>query len=515
VVLRFEVEDTGIGMSAELQKRLFKPFAQADSSTTRRYGGTGLGLAICKRLVKAMEGELGLESSPGKGSTFWFTVELAHRPERESGTLVSLAQLKEVSLLYIDGNPARRTRLKQQLGRFGVKVNEAADGFRGLVWLRSSQQANKLPSMVLIDLRLSGMDGLALGRVIKGDSTLQKIPLVLMASSPEPGQAKEAGQAGFAGYLTHPVDTPDLAECIMTVLTTPSPGLGEAPVVTRHQIAEARGKPHVLLVEDDLVNQEVEVVLLERLGCRVDVASNGQEAVEAAGHTQFDMVLMDCQMPKMDGFEATREIRRREGTKTHVPIIALTAHAMADDRERCFKAGMDDFLGKPVRLKDLQPVLAHWLEISFDIKASVRLAEAPTEESGEWGDATTEESLEEAIEKAIGSSVDRSVLDELQEMYGEVGTLWRIIDLFLKQSRESCDSMRHAIARGDGQLLADLAHPLKSTSKLLGAQQLAAYYTQLDAVGRSGSLEGAEEAFALMEGELRRVAAILEQYREG
>lgn len=390
VRVRFEVQDTGIGLSPEAQGRLFQSFSQADSSTTRKFGGTGLGLAICKQLTELMGGDIGVDSKLGEGSTFWFTVQLGKQLQgTASAGAVESQCLDGLQLCIVDGSSVNRRVLELSAEQWGVRCLVAKDGQQALTLLRKAAARGQVCDLAVIDMELSDMDGLRLASAIKANSMLAPTKLVLLANQGQRGDAKAAQAAGYAAYLSKPVHASQLYECLTTVLKLSaqatvgedqSAGRISPPLVTRHSLAErnAAATEKILLVDDNIINQKVAVRMLEKLGYRVDLAANGLEALDAVARIPYAAVLMDCQMPEMDGFHATREIRRLEAIGTgheaidswttcpwplaprHIPIIAMTANALQEDRGRCLAAGMDDYLSKPVQAKILAEVLARW-----------------------------------------------------------------------------------------------------------------------------------------------------------
>jgi two-component system, sensor histidine kinase and response regulator len=365
--LRFEVTDTGIGINPDAAARLFQPFSQADSSTTRKYGGTGLGLAICKGLVERMGGTIGVDSEPGRGSTFWFTVVLtvtgiAAPPRPVPGAVGGLR------LLIVDDNATNRTILYDQLSTGGLIVTAVADGSKALDHLREAALNRQAFSAAILDMHMPGMDGLALAHAIRADAAIASTPLVLLTSVGETGYPDV-----FAAALTKPVRQSQLLTTVASVLARRTPGEVVARQVSSPAGTVGPGVPNgplVLVAEDTLVNQLVARRMLEKLGCRVHMVGNGREAVAAVGVIPYALVMMDVQMPEMDGLEATVEIRKHEsGGPRHTPIIAMTANAVKGDKERCLAAGMDGYLSKPVRLPDLETVVRHWLT-SIDSKVA-------------------------------------------------------------------------------------------------------------------------------------------------
>ncbi len=365
-MLYFAISDTGIGIPAEAQKKLFQAFSQVDGSTTRKYGGTGLGLAISKRLVTMMHGDIGVESTPGQGSTFWFTVRFPVCTTARH--VVPACALHGLRTLVVDDNATNRTLLESLLRAWGVDIDCAADGPSTLTHLQRACREACPYDVVLLDSQMPDIDGMTLARTIKADPILAPIPLILLTPLGQRASRIEDLCEVFAGYLTKPVRQSLLYECLVAVQerpwTAPS-GTPTSPMDTPPQLGAK-----VLVVEDNLDNQKVLVHILKRYGCWVDVAGNGRQAVHAAGQIAYDCLFMDCQMPDMDGYTATAMIRQREvQTGQHVPIIALTASAMPSDRERCLTAGMDDYLSKPAKAQDLVTMLRKWT--SFPASALV------------------------------------------------------------------------------------------------------------------------------------------------
>ncbi len=368
-LVRFEVADTGIGLTPEQSAKLFRPFTQADSSTTRKFGGTGLGLAICKQLAEAMGGQIGVISAPGQGSTFWFTARCGIQPEQRSPFPPLPTALQQSRILIVDNHAVNRKVLEYQLRDMKLLHESAEDGFEALDLMRAAAKEDAPFDLAILDMQMPKMDGLELARRITADPALHLTRMILLTSLGRRGDGKAAQEAGITAYLTKPIRPSQLADCLRLILAkspTASPTI--APIITRHSLSEsrARSREHILLAEDNPINQKVAVKMLEKLGYRVDVAGNGIEAIEALERIPYALVIMDCQMPDMDGLEATMAIRKREardrsGIRTRIPIVAMTANAMKEDRERCLSAGMDDFVSKPVSAKQLQDVLRRWL----------------------------------------------------------------------------------------------------------------------------------------------------------
>lgn len=364
VWLRFEVCDTGIGIAPEDQSRLFTVFSQVDSSTTRKYGGTGLGLSIAKELAHLMGGDVGVESTPGVGSTFWFTAHLATGVPRARGASGVYRTLRGLRVLIVDAGETQRAILGQQVSAWGMLHESANNGHDALDVLRSAATQGTSYNFVILDRQLPDMDGLELARAMKADPAFASVALVMLAPARLLVDEHEARQARLVGCLSKPVRQSVLYNCLMSVLQASD---DVAPPMSRSSpepfVDPALEHSHVLLAEDNPINQEIAVEMLTSLGCRVQVVSNGCEALEAVEHATYDVILMDYQMPDMDGFKATRAIRERERAmgQAPLPIIAMTAHTMRDDRAHCLTAGMSDYLSKPFTQEQLHAVLRRWL----------------------------------------------------------------------------------------------------------------------------------------------------------
>jgi signal transduction histidine kinase/DNA-binding response OmpR family regulator len=361
VTLRFEVRDTGIGIPRHKLPDLFSPFTQVDGSTTRKYGGTGLGLSISKHLAELLGGEIGVESVEGEGSTFWFTVVLEEQP---AGNLSgSRGDFSGVRVLVADGHEARRKFMDTLLASWGCDVTEAGDGEIAFHLLTEASEARNPIRIALVDALLPDMSGQTLGNRVQAHPALSSTALVMIVPVTEQGSTKRPEGATFWGYLVKPVRENRLRDMIRFILNeeTRPADLPEKAASTRHSLPVRKGR--ILVAEDNITNQFVAVKLLEKLGCRADVAANGFEALRALSAISYDLVLMDCQMPEMDGFEATRRIRRGEAgpARNETPIIAMTARAMPADREACIKAGMNGYVPKPVDLPVLAAALEQWL----------------------------------------------------------------------------------------------------------------------------------------------------------
>ncbi len=364
--LRFEVSDTGIGISSEAQARIFHSFSQADSSTTRKFGGTGLGLSIAKHLVHMMGGEIGVESEPGKGSTFWFTArfqaaEGADVRETTGEAQNSPAELKGLRVLVVDDNRTNREILNDMFLAWGFEPESAAGGAEALRMLEEAHVAGRRFQLAVLDMMMPGMTGIDLARRVRETSAFKDLRLIMLTSLDGSGELETARQVGIGAYLVKPVRQSRLLNAVTTAMGMKAADTNGADVRTGRRFAGAS----VLLVEDHPVNQEVGKAMLQQLGCSVEVAGNGRIALDLCAQRSYELILMDCQMPEMDGYEATRAIRSAETAKSgasgHIPIVALTAHALEGDREKSLEAGMDDHLSKPFSFAELSEVLAKYL----------------------------------------------------------------------------------------------------------------------------------------------------------
>jgi PAS domain S-box-containing protein len=368
ILVRFDVRDTGIGISPEGVHRLFQPFSQVDASTTRRYGGTGLGLSIVRRLADLMGGEVGVESREGVGSTFWFTARLAPGsvPVLPAVRMMPIA-LRGRRVLAVDDNLTNLKILKRQLQLFGIEATTTRSAGEALEAMRRAALAGLPFEIALIDHDMPGCNGADLGRQINADPALNSARLVVLTSSAQRPESSRFAQLGFAGFLVKPVAQDDLLECLMVVLgsTADDWHTQSHPIVTEERLRSRRAtgqKRRILVAEDNTVNQKVAVFTLQKLGYQADVVTNGAEAVEAWKTGDYDAILMDCQMPVLDGYAATREIRRLQPEgESPVPIVALTAHAMRGADAECRAAGMDDYVTKPIDREQLRMCLERLL----------------------------------------------------------------------------------------------------------------------------------------------------------
>ena len=475
-MLRFQVRDTGVGIAAGDRERLFESFAQADPSTTRHYGGTGLGLAISKRLVEVMGGAIGVESVPGQGSTFWFTAALPARPAPAS-PVVERGSLSGVSALVVDDDPTNRAVLDRQLTGLGLVTTLAADAGTALAFLRDAAEAGTPPDVALVDRHMPGMDGNELAGMVAADARFDRMRVVMLTSAVS---SRTGASARAAACLTKPVRQAELVRTLVAVLAVDASADRDRGAVppARGPAPAARGA-RVLVAEDNTVNQKVAVAMLTRLGYRADVVANGGEAVRALERVPYAAVLMDCQMPEMNGYEASAEIRRRETPGRHVPIVALTASAIKGDEERCLAAGMDAYVTKPVTVEALGAVLSGLVD-----------------RGGGGPDAGV---------------LDQATVDALRRLGGDgPSVLEELAGVFLDGAPADIAQLRGGIRDADLSAVAQAAHRLKGSAAAVGATQLGALAEEIEAAAMENRAEavaaaaaGIERAFADVQAALR------------
>jgi two-component system sensor histidine kinase/response regulator len=490
VRVRFEVADTGIGIAPADQERLFTAFQQADSSTTRRFGGTGLGLAICRQLVELMGGSLGVTSAPDEGSTFWFELDLP-RLATGAGQPSHATTLDGRRALIVDDNATNRLILRKHLRAWGMEVVEASDATEALAVAGTAVERHEPLDLAVLDVNMPGMDGLELAERLQANGTTADIALFLLSSSGERLSTAERERRGISGSLTKPVRVSELLDCIMTGIVAEPPSVPEA---ADGGGARLSGR-HVLVVEDNAMNQLVASRILEHLGCTFDVVGNGRLAVAALTARSYDAVLMDCQMPEMDGYEATAAIRELEGSERRTPVIAMTAGAMQGDRDACMNAGMDDYLTKPIRPDSLETALLRWVPTAM---------RGPARRS----DNAEAEAALPVVDVPAPLDPDRvETLRALDDGDGKL--LGELATQFLAQAVEARTALLAAADNRDTSVLVRTSHLVKGAAANIGATGLAAVCAGLERCADDSDLDAVPALLRRFDEELDRVRAAL------
>ncbi|RJN32399.1 PAS domain-containing hybrid sensor histidine kinase/response regulator [Nesterenkonia natronophila] len=500
--IRFRITDTGIGITKAQQRHLFSAFAQAEDSTSRRFGGTGLGLSIASRLSALMGGEMDVDSVPGEGSTFTFTAPLV-KQDRSVAAEYSAERAQDVvgsRVLVVDDSPTNRCILDHQLASWGVHSVSAEDGPEALQRLREAAEDQEPFDLAILDMHMPGMDGITLARVITSDPTHAGVRLMLLTSVGE-SLGTQARQAGISAYLTKPVRQSQLLDSLTRVLSAPDTRKG----VARSSIKQGHKNPalsaedasqgtqsgaRILLVEDNEVNQKVACAMLRRLGYGVDTAANGREALEAVAINAFDAVLMDIQMPELDGYAATAQLRQMEAAsgRGRLPVIALTANALAGERDQALSAGMDDYLPKPIHQEQLAEALSRWVGTSKGADPETAIHADLTSDPDDSGPSPTLPGLQEQCER---------------EVFAE------LVDLFLEDVPGLIQQMKNAHEQGDPRRVEHLAHTLMGSSGMMGSFRLSAQAEQVQKLSRARDLSQVSEALRMLEAEFDTVQKAL------
>jgi two-component system sensor histidine kinase/response regulator len=488
IQLHFTVADTGIGIPADKQKAIFEAFEQADGSMTRKYGGTGLGLAISTRLVELMGGQIWVESKLNHGSKFHFTANfnLQKLPAR---TVVPRdpQTLRDMRVLVVDDNATNRQILLKMLQNWHMKPIAANSGAEAIVALREGKTAGQFYSLILLDAQMPEMDGFTLAEAIKQNPDWKAASVMMLSSAGQRGDAMRCRELGVAAYLTKPIQQSELLDAIVTALGTRAMNETSPSVVTRHSLRESRNHLEILLAEDNAVNQLVARRLLEKYGHSVTVANDGKKALEAMEEKRFDLVLMDIQMPEMNGFQATQAIREKEKvTGKRTPIVAMTAHTMKGDKEKCIAAGMDSYLTKPIRTEELLAVL---------------------DEIGS-GKSVSEASAASSSKNAASDVLDLNAA--LGRLEGDRDLFGELAQLFKTDCHQYVDGIRRAIVSQDAANLEQQAHTLKGSAANLGASAVSHAAHELEKMGRSGDLKHAGEILGVLEKEIARLVSELD-----
>ncbi|MDT7042353.1 response regulator [Candidatus Nitronereus thalassa] len=539
VVVRFDVTDTGVGIPPEAHGRLFQSFTQADGSTSRKFGGTGLGLAISRQLVELMGGDIHFSSEPGVGSQFWFFLPLQMSKERSSDLRIVRESLAGLSVCCMSEHAASRQALVHYLEAWGMQVVVAESMDSALTKIRLAVVKHKPFDIVICDLHGTEIQDMDLAQQVKDACGGPSPQLVLLTAFGQRGDAHTIQEMGFAAYLTKPMHEDRLYKALCLVMgkdgADGTPGMApHSPLITQYSVdeVERRSQMKILLAEDNLVNQKVAVLMLEKLGCSADVVDNGEQAVQALLQTSYDLVLMDCQMPEMDGFEATRQIRTKElslvargsslgnqeisgaseeiratsderRARLHVPIIAMTANAMKGDREKCLKAGMDDFISKPVALEELSRVLQLWIPVKMTTPPEVSGVPRIT--------ASPRASRRDPVLDEM-SVLDEATIGELRDLsLDDSGFLADLIHQFLERSSVLLDNIQQALSEGNFEALAGAAHTLKGSGKNIGTMRLGEACSELEKMGREAQIESIPDQLALVRQEFTEAEAALKE----
>jgi two-component system sensor histidine kinase/response regulator len=481
-LLCFTIKDTGVGIPLDVQSQLFQPFTQADGSTTRKYGGTGLGLAISKQLVELMGGEIGFASEPGQGSTFWFIVPMENQLPGTEPLRLHSPDLSALRVLIIQRDETHRRVLVHQTHAWGIVSSEAEDAPSAYQLINSAAARGEPYDLILLDMETIE-DGVEFVSSLKNDPLTAEVRVVLLSSFGERGHGAVARQFGAAAYLTRPVRQSRLFDCLATVmgkLDAESTSQDTSNLVTRHSLAEAQPKSDVriLLVEDYLINQDVAQRQLKKLGYRADVVDDGLAALKALELHQYDVVLMDCQMPVMDGYEATAEIRAREAAGAgdrHIPIIAMTANAMMGDREKCIAAGMDDYITKPIQGNDLERVLRQWSPSS-----PAQWPSQPDTMPGTRSDSVSE----------VSSPVDEK---RLLDAVGDGDQIpAEFVRFYRDQMSNELNKLGMAIRSGSAEEVSQIAHGCAGMNANCGMLAVVAPLRELERMAHEDQLNNAE-----------------------
>jgi two-component system, sensor histidine kinase and response regulator len=487
VNLHISVADTGIGIPAEKQDKIFQSFEQADSSTTREYGGTGLGLAIVSQLVRMMGGQIRVESEVDKGSLFQFVAGFGRQKEPIQPQAIGEGlDLKDVSVLVVDDNATNRKILEETLVYWGMKPTVMENGRAALAAMAKAYKEDRHFDLIITDCMMPEMDGFELAERISKDPCLTTSTIIMLTSAGERGDAARCLELGISAYLLKPIRQSELLFTISKVLNEPTPTAAQPSLITRHSIRESKRRLHILLAEDNAVNQKLATRMLERMGHTVTVASNGKKVLECLEHEKFDLILMDVQMPEMDGFEATKAVRDLEkATGEHIPIVAMTAYAMKGDKEKCLDVGMDDYVAKPIDAQGL-------FETIENLLGTPNVEATPSNHPGQ--------------------ALDKSQI--LDRVGGDKDLLKEVVALFLDDCPKLIEQMREAIQESDPGGLQKAAHTLKGSVSNFGASLAVQAALDLETMGKTGDICGAAGALEVLEKGIDRIREELISFKE-
>jgi PAS domain S-box-containing protein len=481
----FSITDTGIGIPQDRQKAIFERFIQVDSSSTRKYGGTGLGLTISSELVKLMGGEIGVQSEPGQGSTFWFTITTLKPSEEGTRPLVIPMDLKNLPVLVVDDNQTNRTIIGKIVTGFGCDVMQASSGTQALTLLRANYIKGKPTRLVLLDMQMPDMDGEQVLKEIKTDSDLRKTPVVILTSMGHRGDAARLEAIGCSAYLLKPVRQKELFNTILAVMGQQQQQSKQpsTSIITRHMLAEDdHSKNSILLAEDNAINQKLALRVLQKVGYSVDVVENGKLAVDAVQKKHYAVVLMDVQMPEMDGYDATRLIRALPGETGQVPIIAMTAHAMSGDREKCLQTGMNDYLSKPLNIDEVLTVINKY------ITANNVTAVAESQPVADPNPS----------EKAEPYTPLYDLNNALPRFNDSIATFYEFLGAFITHLKKSTSELENAICIQDVTKVQSVSHSIKSAAANFEISTIRQAAQEIENRAKEGELKGANDYLSII-----------------
>ncbi len=549
VILKFAVKDTGIGIPKDRIDAIFSRFTQADGSTTRKYGGTGLGLTICKQLVELMGGKIGVNSQVGVGSEFWFVIPLKKQTNGVVSHLISTDELVGIRILVADDNQTNRTFLKRTLESFGCVVDTASNGYACIQQIRQAVAQQQPYQLILLDMQMPEMDGETTVKLIRQDANIENSKIIILTSMGQQGDVKRFQELGCVGYLLKPIRQLELRDAVRLALSqekTPQP-----KIITRHTISEyACSQCRILLVEDNPVNQKVAVKILTKAGFSVDTASNGLEALKVMQEGKYQLILMDVQMPEMDGFETTRRIREMDAPLRDIPIIAMTAHALKGDREKCIEAGMNDYISKPIDHQELLEVLSKWIPAKKFEGSTGALKITPPKKNHQNQKEKIEQENTPDFDIALDNlEIDLSDLAEIKpeieslnsdsrdaypikspaksetaRLHNDAGELinmdevlprfvddidfyFEMFEEFLGKVDSLVEDIQSAIYQKDAKKVNFLAHSLKGMAANLGATRLAEVALQLEIEGKNENLETSLDKVSDLQQEIVKLRA--------
>ncbi|MCP4716063.1 MAG: response regulator [Deltaproteobacteria bacterium] len=483
--LRFDVNDSGIGIKKTRIPFLFQEFTQEDSATTRKFGGTGLGLAISKRIAELMDGAIGVTSKKNKGSTFWFTIRLEKQSTAHATVEELPHSLRDCAMLIVDSHTTSRLVLREMLTLWQCRFDEAADAETALVKLRNARADGQPFRIALVDMQMSGLDGETLGTIIKDDPDLKETRLIMISSIGRRGDAARLAKKGFAAFLNKPVKLSQFHDCLLIVAGQKTADEQDKPnIITQYSLAEEKKRRiRILVADDNETNRVVALGVLGKLGYPADTVNNGKEALSALETKKYDLVFMDVQMPVMDGFKATQAIRKKEKNQHRTPVIAMTAHASQDDRRRCIDAGMDDYVAKPIRPQELAAVIKRQLD-------DKPIESAPAENN-------TAKPAAPAKTQPRPVAFDQQ--DLLRRMDNDTELTTIVINAFIESMPSLLAQIKTVVSNPDTQAILEQAHSIKGAAANASASAMQAIAFQLEKESKSGNTENVDSLIAQLD----------------